>query len=1232
MPPPDPSSHRQSLPLPGWVARRLGWLFAAASLTAAAGVIADTPADRALAVAAQIQSQPPAIRLSWPAAADATEYRIARKAVEASSWGAEVILPGSATEYLDAAVVPGAGYEYAVYKIAPSYGAPGFICAGIGAPLVDDRGTILLIVDETHATALAAEIARLRLDLVGDGWTVRRRDVARAASPLRVKELIREAYRGDQKLRAVFLLGHVPVPYSGAFAPDAHTEHEGAWPADAFYGDLDGGWTDATADISIAADPRNHNVPGDGKFDQSVIPSDIELEVGRVDLAAMPSFANSEVELLRQYLDKDHAFRHRAFAVERRGLIVDEFGFSAGEAFAATAWGNFWSLFGAAAVAEEPWFPTLSSQSRLWAYACGPGTFSSAGSLDISQFASAESRAVFTGLFGSYMGDWDRSDSLLRAPLANAGAGLAAIWAGRPFWYLHAMGLGHTIGFCTRTTQNNLTLYPPNSAARGVHVALMGDPTLRLHPITPPSDLAAVRRGARVVDLAWTDSVEPVAGYHVYRGVDPAGPFKRVTESLIQGATFTDAAAPAGSIHMVRAVNLEETPTGTYWNASQGIFTAADLPRVSLSVKRAITSALGGSPAEMVFTRNGSDVAAIDVHYTVGGTATNGVHYQPLSGQLTIPAGFAAATLRIIPAPVTDSQPPRTVVVKLAPNAAYSAGASRSATVTIASEARAFAPYAGGFDDVTLPETPAAAPNLLSLRLGANGAFTATIRHGTEIFRVRGTLDDAGAYSGNVSGAADLLLSLALDFTTGSPALIGTLTRNGDVIANLTARRASTPAPGLVAPGLYTVALPAEPTQPGASVPEGAGWGLARIARNGRGRFLFTLGDRTHTSTSIAISENGGWPIFVPLYRSTGWLAGMAQFQQVAGSSDAAGNLSWSKPLPGGVCHPGAFDAQIALVACKYTPPGRGRRAFAFENVAGNAEWQAETGGLAAPLRKVITIDALNVAQPILPGLEKLKLRINNASGVVTGSFIHPGLGRIVTFSGAILQKPARAIGHFAAVDRTGTITVERNAQFPGLELGGLARTSLRPRVAIDLPFTGTRVNEPSPPGIGLGLGLSSGFNPTLKVTGHATHGQPIARIEYQLVQNEVVGTVQQAPGGADWEIPLFLGAENAGPLTVFVKAIDASGNESLLHSRSFTYVVVRNITVAVNSAAMGTVTDGFLGSTPRELGQSYTITATPEPGYRFTAWSGSITSTANPLVFKPSEFFFLQANFEPIP
>ena len=37
-------------------------------------------------------------------------------------------------------------------------------------------------------------------------------------------------------------------------------EHQGAWPADAYYGDMDGKWTDNTLSSLIAADPRNRAV------------------------------------------------------------------------------------------------------------------------------------------------------------------------------------------------------------------------------------------------------------------------------------------------------------------------------------------------------------------------------------------------------------------------------------------------------------------------------------------------------------------------------------------------------------------------------------------------------------------------------------------------------------------------------------------------------------------------------------------------------------------------------------------------------------------------------------------------------------------------------------------------------------------------------------------------------------------------------------------------------------
>ena len=56
-------------------------------------------------------------------------------------------------------------------------------------------------------------------------------------------------------LESVFLLGHVPVPYSGQINPDGHSNHVGAWAADVYYGELDGNWTDVTVNNTSASRP-----------------------------------------------------------------------------------------------------------------------------------------------------------------------------------------------------------------------------------------------------------------------------------------------------------------------------------------------------------------------------------------------------------------------------------------------------------------------------------------------------------------------------------------------------------------------------------------------------------------------------------------------------------------------------------------------------------------------------------------------------------------------------------------------------------------------------------------------------------------------------------------------------------------------------------------------------------------------------------------------------------------
>ena len=505
----------------------------------------------------------------------ARSYTVFRKGRNAAAWGPVGTLPGHASGYNDAKVIVGGHYEYQVVKAGPGYAGYGYIYAGINAPLRDTRGKLILIVANTCAAALAPELTRLKRDLIGDGWQVVRHNVSPDDPPGKVRNLIIADYRRDPaNVRAVFLFGHVPIKRSGALEYDGHGARP--MPSDAYYGDVNGNWS---------AKP-------------SYLPSNVELMVGRVDFFDMPALTAtgawpSELELLRNYLNKDHAWRHKLFTVPRRAIMGNRVGDEGGLASAASGYRNFTPLMGPGAIIEanvqddappsERWVTLLGSAPFLWAYGCGGGGSSSMSQLgthgiynDVwtSDIVEQDAQAVFSMLYGSHLGEWDVKDNIMRAMLATS-LGLTACMGGKPHWYLHHMGLGDPIGHSARLTMNNNNLYRSqlNPFARGVHISLLGDPTLRLDMVAPAENLTATRKGVKVL-LAWSPAGESVAGYHVYRAGRPAGPFKRITPALLSNARFTDAHQRRAATYMVRAVKLQQTPSGTYWNPSQGVFSS----------------------------------------------------------------------------------------------------------------------------------------------------------------------------------------------------------------------------------------------------------------------------------------------------------------------------------------------------------------------------------------------------------------------------------------------------------------------------------------------------------------------------------------------------------------------------------------------------------------------------------------------------------------------------------
>lgn len=581
-------------------------------------------------ISADVQTSPARITLRWPQDQyGANSYTVYRKAAGATSWGSGTALPGSATSYVDSNVAVGSTYEYQIVKAASQgYTGYGYIYAGINAPLIENRGKVILLVDNTHAAQLTGELARLQGDLVGDGWTVVRHDVSRNDTPASVKNVIRAAYNADpSNVKAVFLFGHVPIFRSGNLNVDGHQSRP--MPADGYYGDMDGAWDNP-----------------------SYLPSDVELMLGRVDLFNMPGSGSaspwpSEVELLRRYLNKDHNFRHKLINPPRRALVGDRFGDGPvrGEAFAASAYRNFEPFVGPGhivwaneqdnAPGDQKWTSKLAAGTYLWSYGCGGGSYTSMSGLGThGQYSDAwsidivdgDAKAIFFMMFGSWLGEWDSRDNIMRAALAAPGMGLTCSWAGRPHWYYHHMGLGEPIGYSARLSQNNSDLYRNqiNSFTRGVHIALMGDPTLRMHAVAPVSGaIAAANSGT--VNLSWTASPDSVQGYHVYRASDANGPFARLTSSLLTGNSFSDSTAGAGNhTYMIRAVKLESTPSGTYFNPSQGIFVTtgsggADNTAPAVSVAAPLNNATVSGAAVTVSANASDNVGVAGVQFKLDG-------------------------------------------------------------------------------------------------------------------------------------------------------------------------------------------------------------------------------------------------------------------------------------------------------------------------------------------------------------------------------------------------------------------------------------------------------------------------------------------------------------------------------------------------------------------------------------------------------------------------------------
>jgi hypothetical protein len=151
---------------------------------------------------------------------------------------------------------------------------------------------ILVLVHPELLGGLAQELAALDADMKQENWEPVISSLG-VDSPEELRQALQSVY-GEKPFAGIFLIGDFPYLRMWGY-PIENPAQPGA--ADYFYMDLDGAWSDSNGD-------GFYDTHSDGQGDRQP-----EVFVGRLSADNADSLGRSELDLLKSYLQRDHAYR-----------------------------------------------------------------------------------------------------------------------------------------------------------------------------------------------------------------------------------------------------------------------------------------------------------------------------------------------------------------------------------------------------------------------------------------------------------------------------------------------------------------------------------------------------------------------------------------------------------------------------------------------------------------------------------------------------------------------------------------------------------------------------------------------------------------------------------------------------------------------------------------------------------------------------------------------------------
>ncbi len=396
-----------------------------------------------------------------------------------------------------------------------------------------------------------------------------------------------------------------------------------------------------------------------------------------------------------------------------------------------------------------------------------------------------------------------------------------------------------------------------------------------------------------------------------------------------------------------------------------------------------------------------------------------------ISAQLYAPAGYVppAPVNDVFAAPVTDPFPiiypptasPLPAVASSSTNNPTGSDPSNPMLDTLAPLMAGNAPsnglaqaqgtYNGLVFNVT--NVTVGTSGFFSAKTTASGGYSGSLVMGGASHSISGKFNASGLATNTVrlTTGQTLTVQLKLDLS-GSDRLTGVISEGSlAYVAQVDADRLVFSAKTNSAPlqGNYTMAIP-----PAAGGPAGYGYGTLTVAPSGVVSWKANLADGTAVNQSSAVSKDGLWPLYVPLYKGTGAIISWMQFDTNQPESDVSGQLVWMKPLSlsGETYNPGFTNAVVA-VGSAYTASAGGPMLSAT-----NLNLIFSSGGLGTPLTNSFSLSRQN--QAVAPAGQKLNLAFTAATGLFKGTTVNPATGQNLSFQGVVYEKAASGAGVFS--------------------------------------------------------------------------------------------------------------------------------------------------------------------------------------------------------------------------